>query len=179
MRSNELKQCFHNKIVQLATRQTKNLRKIVTKVKFEENPLAPSVKKVGFFLYNYCIYHRCKYFKRWKSFHFKVNNEFMILHYKRYFNCYLKDVIYTLTCNTCGWCYLGQTANLKQRNRRHKSDVFHPQNSFCRKCSERLRVCSRMKEPFFRICTFLFENKKLKNYASLRKNVFLRDGNRS
>ena len=36
IRSNELKQCFQKKkIVQLATRQTKNLRKILTKAKIE------------------------------------------------------------------------------------------------------------------------------------------------
>ena len=35
IRSNELKQCFQNKTVQLATRQPKNLRKILTKAKFE------------------------------------------------------------------------------------------------------------------------------------------------
>ena len=55
---------------------------------------------------------------------------------------------------------LGQTASLKQRIRKHKSDVFHPQNSFCKKCSERLRNCRRMKEPFFRIYPFLYENEK-------------------
>ena len=47
--------------------------------------------------------------------------------------------------NTCEWFYLGQTANLKQNIRKHKSDVFHSQNSFCEKCSEHLRDRSRMK----------------------------------
>ena len=50
MRSNELKQCFQNKTVQLATRQPKNLRKVLRKAKFEENPLPSPVKEVGFFL---------------------------------------------------------------------------------------------------------------------------------
>ena len=63
-------------------------------------------------------------------------------------------------CNTCKWFLMGQTTNLKQRIRKHKSDVFHPQNSFCKKCSEHLRDCSRMKEPCFRIYLFLNENKK-------------------
>ena len=49
IRRNELKQCFQNKTVQLATRQPKNLRKSPTKVKIEENPLAPPVKEIGFF----------------------------------------------------------------------------------------------------------------------------------
>ena len=44
------------------------------------------------------------------------------------------------------WFYLGQKNNLKQRIRKHESDVFHAQNSFCKKCSEHLRNCSTMKE---------------------------------
>ena len=58
------------------------------------------------------------------------------------------------------WFYLGQTISLKQRIRKHKSDVFHPQNSFCKQCSEHLHDCSKMKEPFFRIYPFLYEKKK-------------------
>ena len=63
MRSNELKKCFQKKTIQLTTRQPKNLQKIPTKAKFEENPLPPSVKEVGFFPCNNCVYHRCGYFK--------------------------------------------------------------------------------------------------------------------
>ena len=51
----------------------------------------------------------------------------------------------------------GEEANFFKK---HKLDVFHPQNSFCKKCSEHLRDCSRMKEPFFSIYPFLYENKK-------------------
>ena len=63
-------------------------------------------------------------------------------------------------CNACEWFYLAQTANLKKRIRKHKSDVFHLQKSFCKKCSEHFRDFSRMKELFFRIYPFLYENKK-------------------
>ena len=112
IRSNELKQCFQNKTVQLATRQPKNLRKILTKAKFEENTLPPSVKEVGFFSCNDCIYHRCGYFKPCKSFQFKVSNKSIIWHYKCYVNCDSKNVIYILMCNACEWFYLGQTTNL-------------------------------------------------------------------
>ena len=63
-------------------------------------------------------------------------------------------------CNTYEWFYLRETTNLKQRIRKLKSHVFHPQNSFCKKCSEHLPDCSRMKEPFFIIYPFLYENKK-------------------
>ena len=74
------------------------------------------------------------------------------------------DVIY----NTCEWFYLGQTTNLKQIIRKHKSDVFHPQNSFCKKCSEHLRDCCRIKEPFARIYSFLYENKKELRFLIMR-----------
>ena len=62
IRNNELKQCFQNKTIQLATRQPKNLRKFLTKTKLEENALPSAVKEIGFFPCNDCIYDRCGYF---------------------------------------------------------------------------------------------------------------------
>ena len=100
------------------------------------------------------------YSKPCKSFQFIVNSKSIISHCKCYYNCHSKNVIYILMCNTCEWFYLGQTANLKQRIRKDKSDVFYPQNSFCKTCSEHLLDCSRMKESFFRIYPLLYENKK-------------------
>ena len=44
------------KKAQLETGQPKNLGKILTKAKFEENPLPPRVKEVVFFHCNDCIY---------------------------------------------------------------------------------------------------------------------------
>ena len=58
------------------------------------------------------------------------------------------------------WDKQSRELNLKQRIKKHKSYGFYPQNSFCKKGSEHLRDCSRMKEPFFRIYPFLYENKK-------------------
>ena len=75
----------------------------------------------------------------------------MIWQDKRCFNCDSKSVIYTLMCNTCEWFFLGQTTNLKQRIRKY---------SFCKKYSEHLPDCRRMKEPCFRIYPLLYKNKK-------------------
>ena len=158
-------------MVQLATRQPKNLRKILTKAKFEESPLPPPVKEVGFYPCNDCIYHRCGYFKPWKPFHFKVNNKSMIWHYKRYFNSDSKNVTYILMCNTCEWFYLGQTINLKQRIRKHKSDVFHHRTVFIRNAQTIYAILVEQKKIAFRIYLFLYENKK--NYVSLKKIVSL------
>ena len=68
VRSNELKQCFQNKTVKLATRLPKNLRKIITKARFEENLQPSPVKEVGSFPCNDCVYHRSRYFNSCKSF---------------------------------------------------------------------------------------------------------------
>ena len=71
-------------------------------------------------------------------------------------------------CNTCEWFYLGQTANLKQRIRKHKSDVFHTENGFFNKCSEHLRDCSRMKELFLEFIHFYMRIKR--NYFPVPNN---------
>ena len=125
---------------------------------------------MDFFPANDCIYHSCGYPKPNKSFQFKVKHGPIIWHKKRHFNYDSKIVVHTLIYNTCEWFYLGQTINLKQKIRKHKSDVFHPQNSFCKKCSEHLRDFSRKKETFLEFIHFYLRIKK--NYASL-KNVSL------
>ena len=66
---------------------------------------------------------------------------------------------------------MGQTTSLKQQTRKLKPDVFHPQNSFCNKCSEHLRNCGRLKEPILRIDPFLYENKK--ELREFKENVSL------
>ena len=64
---------------------------------------------------------------------------------------------------------LDKTEKLKQRTRKHKSDVIHPNNSNCKKCSESLRTCSEMKEPYFNIYRFLNEeNKYLREFKERR-----------
>ena len=67
-----------------------------------------------------------------------------------FFNCDSKEVLYILICNNCDYFYLGKTIDFKQRRRKHKSDVKHPQNSTCRECAENLRDCAKI-EPFFQI----------------------------
>ena len=88
----------------------------------------------------------------------------MTWHYKRFFSCGSKDVLYVLICNNCDFFYIGQTEELKQRTRKHKSDVIHPNNSNCKICSERLRTCSKMKEPYFNIYLSLYEENNILNY---------------
>ena len=90
----------------------------------------------------------------------------MTWHYRRFFSCDSKDALYVLICNNCDFLYFGQAGKLKQRTRKHKSDVIHPNNSNCKKCSEHLRACSKMKEPYFNIYRFCMKK--------IRKNIFLK-----
>ena len=84
----------------------------------------------------------------------------LTLHYRRFFSCDNKDVLYVLICNNCDFFYIRQTEELKQRTRKHKSDVIYSNNSNCKKCSEHSRTCSKMEEPYFNIYPFLYEENK-------------------
>ena len=59
----------------------------------------------------------------------------------------------------------------RQGTRKHKSDVIHSNNSNCKKCSENLRTCSRMKERYFNIYRFLSEeNRYLREFKERQYN---------
>ena len=78
-------------------------------------------------------------------------------------------------CNNCEWFYLGQTANLKQRIRKHKSDVFYPQNTFVQNAQNIYAIVVEWKSFFWEFKYFYMTIQK--NYASLKKNILPWDGN--
>ena len=137
--------------------------------KFDLHPELPSRKPNGLFSCTNCIYHKNGYIKRCKSFTFKLTNRKSVTwNYKRFFDSDSKDVLCIPICNNCHYFYLGKTTDFKQRIRKHKSDVKHPQNSTCRECAEHLREGAKI-EPFFQI--YLFYHKKdyyLRNYKEKR-----------
>ena len=61
-----------------------------------------------------------------------------------------------MVCNNCEYFYFGNTIDFKQRIRKDKSDVKHPQKSTCRECAEHLRDCAKI-ERFFQIYPFYHE----------------------
>ena len=74
-----------------------------------------------------------------------------------------KDVLYVLISNSCDFFCIAKIES-KQHTRKHRSDVIHPNNSNCKKYSEHLRTCSKMKEPYFNMYPFLYENKYLQEF---------------
>ena len=109
------------------------------------------------------------YFKECLSFSFKSKNKLITWHYKHFCICDSKDVLYVRICNNCDFFYIGQTEELKQHTRKHKSDLIHPSNSNCKKCWQHLRACSKVKEPYFNIYPFFYEeNKYLREFKERR-----------
>ena len=96
---------------------------------------------------------------------FKSKSKLLTWHYKCFFSCDSKDVLYVIICSNCDFFYIGQAEELKQRTRKHNLDVIYPN----KKCSEHLRTCSKMKEPYFNIYPFLYEeNKYLREFKERR-----------
>ena len=150
---------------------TKKFKENISTAKFDLHPELPNGKPNGLFSCTDCIYHKNGYIKPCKSFVFKVTNEKSVTcNYNEIFDCDSKDVLYILICNNCDYFYLGKTIDFKQRIRKHKSDVKHPQSSTCREYAENLRNCAKI-EPFFRFIRFIM--KKIIPLATTKKNDLL------
>ena len=156
-------------MVLLTTRQPTNLKKMLVTAKFDLHWELPNRKPNGLFSCADGIYHKNGYIKPSKSFTFKLTNgKSVTRRYNKFFDCNSKDVLYIQICNNCDYFYLGKTIDFKQRIRKHKSVVKHPQNSTCRECAEHLR------DPFFRFIRFIM--KKTITLETTKKNDLLLNG---
>ena len=121
------------------------MRNLLVRAKFEAKTIPKSPKLTGLFLCSNCVYHKAGYIIPCSSFSFKLTNGKTITWaYNNYFSCDSKEVIYISICKTCDNFYLGQTQDLKQITRKHKSDVKNLHNSTCRICSEHLGDCNQV-----------------------------------
>ena len=87
--------------------------------------------------------------------HKLTNAKSVTWNYNEFFDCDSKDFLYII-CNNCDYFCLGKTIDFKQRIRKRKLDVKHPQNSTCRECAEDLKDCAKI-EPRFQIYPFYHE----------------------
>lgn len=153
LHSPEMRKTFANTSVVMGTRQPASLRKLLVRSRFSSNqPKTPRTRAAGLFpCRGGCIYHNRGYIRPAKFFTFGKNKEFT-WEYTRFFNCDSCDVIYLCQCASCWEYYIGETGDLKERTRLHKSNTLHPRNANCRKLSEHLHRCSGLKrEPYFHI----------------------------
>ena len=151
LQGDTMKRVFKDCRVIIGSRQSKNLRQLFVRSKFSFKK--PKKKQAGLFNCRGCKYHRQGFIKPCLFFTFGRNNEF-VWEYRRFFNCDSKNVIYIVVCRKCWKFYIGETSDLKVRTRKHKSDISHPKNSYCRELSEHLRSCSS--SPHFRIFPLLY-----------------------
>ena len=159
LHGDELKKAFDKHRVMLSSRQPPSLRTILVSSKFDRVPhfIQQKTDNFGLFSCTTCIYCTSGIINSCTRFSFGPNGKFK-WEYKRRFTCNSLNVIYVLKCNYCWQFYIGQTTDFKQRTSKHKSDVFHPENSNCKKCMEHIRTCSRLVSPFFTIYPILYEN---------------------
>ena len=71
------------------------------------------------------------------------------------FHMYLFVIIFLINL-----FFIVQTEELKKRTQKHKSDVIHPNNNDCKKCSEHLRTFSKIKGSYFNMYPFFYEENK-------------------
>ena len=151
---------FEGHKVIVASRQAPSLRNILIRSRFDLPQPTPPINRyriVGLFKCLKCVYCTGGLFDSCTSFRFGRYDQFN-WSYNRKFTCNSFNVIYLVKCNYCWKFYIGETRDTKKRVRKHKSDVYHPENSKCRLLSEHLGVCSSLTEPFFQLFPFFYED---------------------
>ena len=159
LRNPGMRKAFRDKWVLVSTRQPANLRRMLTAAKFVRNPIPREPRRVGLEPCGNCSYCRKGYMVAATGFAIQnAQGETFEWTYNRLFTCNSRNVLYVVFCNNPPDFYLGKTDDTKQRMRKHASDVRHPENSNCRVCSEHLRECSGLVEPFFKMYPFYYED---------------------
>ena len=157
-RSKEIKKAFQKKYVLCTTRQPPNLKQMLTKAAFTMNPVPREPKRVGLVPCGQCKVCRLGYISPATSFSFTLygKRRRITWSYNRLFTCKSMNILYFVQCANCPKYYVGKTKDGKHRCQKHASDVRLPANSNCRECSEHLRECSGLVEPYFRYFPFYY-----------------------
>jgi len=138
-------------------RQSWNLKKILTRAKFETVHENPSVSK--------CNRSRCKvcnFILEGNTISFNNNKKFII---KSNMDCDARNVIYAIICNGCNKKYIGETTNLRSRVTLHNQHINHPE---LRKIplSKHIDECTNI-QPKYKIFPFY----KLQQEDRLRRRI--------
>lgn len=157
LQGQKMKKTFENCKIITATRQPQNLKKLLTRSKFQlTTTIARSPRIVGLFPCGKCTYCYRGYIKQESEFTLRRNNRIIKWVYTRYFSCDSVNVLYFAESINDGYFYLGKTKNVKHRIAKHISDVNHPENSNCKKCAEHIRMDSKLQEPYLKFHPFFY-----------------------
>ena len=159
LRTRGMRRTFRDKWVLLSNRQPGNLRRMLTSAKFIRHPIPREPRRVGLEPCGKCLYCKKGYIVAATGFAVRNRHgETFEWTYTRLFTCNSRNVLYVVFCIHPPDFYLGKTDDIKQRMYKHASDVRIPENSNCRECSEHLRECSGLVEPYFKIYPFYYED---------------------
>ena len=121
----------------LATRQPPNLRKMLTKAKFDLIPEIKYQPPPGLYPCQNCTYCRRGYIKNMDSFSVVGENGYVSTwKFTHHFSCDSENVLYVCKILVDENFYLGRTVNVKNRTAKHISDVLNPANSKCKEFTE-------------------------------------------
>lgn len=140
LRNERMKKIYDNKTFLKSKRQPPNLKKLLTKAKFTNQPRKQ-------FEVTRCHEPRCglcKHLKEGPSFEFKDR----IFSVNADMTCTVKNVVYVIECRGCGKYYIGETNNLRKRITLHNQHIRH-ENLRMIPVSGHLASCSNADPKYF------------------------------
>ena len=169
LQSPSMEKAFRNKRPLLTTRQPPNLRKLLIKARFDITPPPPRpIRQVGLVPCGNCKFCRLGYIKPATEFTLRRGSKVYKWKYSRLFTCDSVNTLYVLICSCLDY-YVGKAKVVKSRLSKHMSDVRHPNNSNCKKCTNHLRKCSKLEEPYFQFFPFFYaETPGLRHFMETR-----------
>ena len=140
-RDSQMKSVLKNYKIIKSKRQPPNLKRLLTKAKFEEMSSTPKVYRC-----NRPNCGLCKYLIKGDRFTFKCGKTTKI---NQNTSCDAKNVIYTIICNGCNEEYIGETKELRKRMTVHRQHIRDP-NVRKLRVSGHIDQCTSV-EPKFRV----------------------------
>ena len=126
-------------------RQPKNLKKLLTKARFDSTTITPEVKKCNGKKCGLCIH-----LIEGNSFQFNCGAVFEI---KQSMSCDVKNLIYVMKCAGCGLEYIGETSDLRKRVTVHNQQIRDPRIRVL-KVSAHIDACANTCNPKYHILPF-------------------------
>ena len=115
--SEKMKPILDKTALIISRQQPKNLKKYLTQAKFSNIEQQPSITKCG---EERC--GTCPYLRTGNSITFKNGKTWQV---RSIMTCKATNVVYAITCTTCGSFYIGQTKNLRKRVTLHRQQIHH------------------------------------------------------
>jgi hypothetical protein len=133
----------------ISRRQPKNLKNILTSARFDTSTdMSPAgTKKCGNKRCGTCPHMM-------EANNIKINDKDFII--KRHMTCTMENVIYCITCEGCGFQYIGQTNNLRKRVTLHNQHIREP-NLRTLYVSSHLANCPQDKTVQYKIIPILYK----------------------